>query len=205
MGILRILRTPVYAICEVSRVRCVSMDSMAFCYPRTAGTSHSLGVGIVFDSGIQKLIEENEEGCLVDAKTYKSHLADMERLKGTLDGCYEEYKRDVLELKKEDIYKAASEIVAAEEMFVELYAWVMASLKAPATNWPRKPLTPTEVAYLQSLENPLVTLATQYWFFILEAGNTLKIGNAGEFLDVTRKNWGRKSSSEGEETHAETS
>jgi len=133
------------------------------------------------------------------------HRKELERLRVVFEICYDKYRRDVLKMKKEEIYHAASEIAATEEMFIEVYVWIIMSRKPPAVNWPRTPMTDNEAEYLLSLENPLKTLATQFWFFIIGTGNAPGTGNAGSFIDKFRKDWELKPPNKGEDAHAETS
>lgn len=103
------------------------------------------------------------------------------RLKTRFDSGYEEYKKEVLELDKEQIFESASEILAVKETHMEMCFWMELSLCEAV--WPngfiQEPIGERDARRLLSMEEPLKDLAMKWWFYTL--------GGKADFHDFYRE------------------
>ena len=88
-------------------------------------------------------------------------------LKKRFDDCFDEYNKELLELKADRLIELASEIVAIKETYYEIRFWIELSMCKAV--WPNnlidRPIAKQDVATLLSLRNPLKELGQKWWFY----------------------------------------
>jgi len=89
----------------------------------------------------------------------------LESLNRRFEVSYDDYIVKINSSNVEEAIELASEIVAVKEVYVEMCFWL--GLTIVSTCWPfagySRPMSEPEAAYLMSLENPLLELASKRW------------------------------------------